>query len=231
MIAVPTGEVTGLLGDVARFAFVDTKKITIPTLSCVHIQWDGTMLHTLATDRHRIGWASWHPDDIADDPAQDDIFTRWGGHDEAEPWSVQIPLRDAGHLIKTFKLPSKQARTPVIVELDEGHIRFRRYADTGLSDVTVDIEALDLPDVPDLRKVLADTAEIAPTRTVAYNARLLADFGAVRQRGPMELALNGPRGLTHITIGPRFVGAIVPIPMGDRDPAAADTAVREPDGD
>lgn len=81
MICVPTGDLTGILADVTHFASPD---LEVPQLNCVRVEWDGEMLHALATDTIRIAWSSWHRDDEPDGETQDDLFTEFGGADDPD---------------------------------------------------------------------------------------------------------------------------------------------------
>lgn len=128
MITIPTGDLTGVLGDVIPFAHRDDD---LPTLSCVRLEWDGHTLHALTTDRYRIGWSQWHPDDEPDGESQDDLFTRWGGADDA--WWIYLPLDDAKDVVAAYKLGPKEQRTPLTIENLDGQLKVVRSRDTGYS--------------------------------------------------------------------------------------------------
>lgn len=209
MITIPTGDFTGILADVIPLASVDNEQ---PTINSVHLEWDGRMLHALATDRYRIGIASWHPDDEPEVQSQDDLFTKCGGGDD--PWSVTVSLDDAKHLVKTFKLGIKQSRTPITVELLDLDMKVIRSRVTGHSAITATVDGISEP-YPDLRQLLSECDAITPTAGLAYGARSIADFAKVRARGPLELDFTGSTGLTHVRIGERFIGAIMPTRLGD----------------
>lgn len=221
MITVPTGDFVGILSDTIPFAFPDDD---LPTLNCIRLEWDGDMLHALATDRYRVGWSQWHPDDEPDGEAQDDMFTRWGSGDD--PWSFLLPLADAKELVKVFKLPAKEQRVPLTVDVDGGQLKVARSRDTGYSAHTTVLRGagVDIADVPNVRQMLADNDRVQAVTGLAYSAKWLADFAKVRPRGPMELTFTGTTQLTHVTIGERFVGAIIPSRVGadgQREPAKA----------
>jgi DNA polymerase III sliding clamp (beta) subunit (PCNA family) len=209
MILVPTGELTGVLGDVIPFACPDDD---LPTLNCVRIEWDGAMLHTLATDRFRIAWSMWHPDDQPDLDSQDDLFTTWGGADD--PWQATICLDDAKELVKVFKLPSKEQRVPLALDLDRQQVTVRRDRDTGYTALR-----LDIPDqqaeFPDVRTLLSDSDRIEPVTGLMFNAKYLADFSKVRPRSPLQMSFTGSTGIAHVSIGKRFTGAIMPVREGE----------------
>ncbi|MEU7170352.1 hypothetical protein ABZ949_02525 [Micromonospora tulbaghiae] len=208
MITVPTGELTGTIADVLPFVFPDPD---LPNLNCVRLEWDGHMLHALSTDRYRIAWSAWHPDDDPDIETQDDLFTNWGGADD--PWTATITLDDAKELVKVFKLPTKEQRVPLTVDFTNGQVTVRRDRDTGYTALRLDIPD-QLAEFPDVRKLLTDSDRVEPIAGLAFNAKYLADFGKVRPRAPMQLSFTGATKLTHVAIGKRFTGAIMPVNEG-----------------
>lgn len=211
MITIPTGDLTGILADVIPFAFPDED---IPDINCVRLEWDGGSLHALATDRYRLAISTWQPGDLDEsDGVQDDLFTDWGGGDD--PWSMSIALDEAKELVKVFKLGPKEWHTPLTVDYDaeRWHAKVVRSRDTGHSAITVvtpDMRA----EFPDLRALLAKHDGLEAVRGLAFTAKLLADFAKVRPRGPMDMKFTGEGGMTHVTIGERFVGAIQPVRLG-----------------
>lgn len=208
MITIPTGDLTGILSDVLPFASPDDDD---PVLHTVLIEWDGQMMHALASDRFRFGWSSWHPDDEPDEEVQDDLFTDWGGADE--PWSLIIPLDDAKHLVKAFKLGNKELRTPVQVDGSDQQIKVHRSKETGHSDLTAVVQAGEFP-FPDVKAMLAAADTVEPVANIRFTAKYLADFAKVRPRGPLELTFTGAAAIALVSIGERFSGAIMPIRGG-----------------
>jgi hypothetical protein len=209
MITIPTADLVGILSDVVPFAWADEE---IPDINCVRIEWDGYKLHALATDRYRLGWSTWEPGDVAvGEEVQDDLFTDWGSGDD--PWAISIALDEAKELIKVFKLPPKEGHTPITVDYDATRwtAKVVRSRDTGHSAITVVV-----PDTratfPDLPALLAKNDALAATTGANYTAKYMADFAKVRPLGP--LALRFSEGLTHVSIGERFVGAIMPVKIG-----------------
>ena len=214
MITIPTADLTGLLGDVTPFAGTDDQ---VPQLHCVRLEWDGETLHALTTDRYRIGWSRWAPGDATPgEEVQDDLFTEWGSGDD--PWTATIDLPDAVELAKVFKLPTKEGRTPLTVdyEADRARLTVKRSRDTGYSAITITVEDL-APGVqtPDVRKLLANANGATPVGLVAYTPKYLADFAKVRPHGPLELTFTGAETATHVRIGERFTGAIMPVRAGE----------------
>lgn len=220
MITIPTGDLTGILADTIPFA-LDTDDL--PFLNCVHIEWDGQQLHALTTDRFRVGISTWEPGDIGPgEEAQDDMFTNWGTGDD--PWATTLSLADAKELVKVFSLGKKELQTPLTLDYEQERDRttVKRSRDTGHSAITIVAEGTGA-EFPNVRKLLNDTDKAGRAPGLAFNARFLADFGKVRPRGPLELKFTGKQGdgLTHVRIGDRFVGGIVPIRLGDEDTAPA----------
>jgi hypothetical protein len=211
-ITIPTGDLVGILGDVIPFASTDDE---VDFLHAVRLEWDGEMLHALTTDRFRAAISSWHPDDIEPgEEIQDDLFTDWGSGDE--PWKATLALPDAAQIAKVFKLPAKEMRVPLTVdyEADRRRLRIIRNKDTGHSAITIGADDL-FVDTPDLRRLLATADKATGPRQINYSAKLLADFAKVRPRGPLNLRFT--KGLTHVAIGDRFVGAIMPARTDDEN--------------
>lgn len=208
MITIPTRDLTGILGDVVPFACPSDE---FPSIHCVRLEWDGNLLHALATDRYRVGISTWQPGEVLpDEEVQDDLFTNWGSGDE--PWASRIALPDAVELVKVFKLPPKQGWTPVTVdyEADRYRLTVKRSRDTGHSAITIAVQddSLDNP-FPNVRALLADATKFRAPKEITYSAKYLADFAKVRPAGPLELRFT--ERLTHVKIGGRFVGAIMPL--------------------
>jgi hypothetical protein len=211
-ISIPTGDLTGLLGDTIPFASPDKD---LPSLHAIRLHWDGGQLHAQATDRLRVAWSTWDPDDDpdGDEDVQDDLFTDWGGADD--PWEAVLPFDDAKHLVATYKLGVKEQRVPLTVDMDveRGQIRVARSRETGHSAITTTVRT-PLVEFPNIRAYLADSAVAGKVDSIAYTAKFVADFAKVRQRGPLELTFTGSESPTLVTIGKRFVGAIMPVKRG-----------------
>ena len=207
-VTIPTSELVGALADVIPFACAEDE---LPTINCVRIEWDGQQLHALATDMFRVAISSWDPDDAPDEDVQDDLFTSFGSGDD--PWHLLVPLSDAKDLVKVFKLPPKEGRAALTVDVDNGRLAVRRSRESGHSALTATIDGTGV-EFPDVRKLLAKNDVIQPARTLAFTARFMADFAKVRPRGPLLLTFTGDASLVHVAIGERFVGAIVPTRLG-----------------
>jgi len=215
-ITIPTGELIGLLGDVLPFAFTDDD---LPDINAVRLHWDGSMLHAQATDRFRIGWSSWHPDDDPDVDYQEDIFAPLGGADD--PWTATLPLAAAQETVQVFKLSKKLAHILLTVDHDaeNGRLTIRRDRTAGMSALRL-VHDVPLLNFPDVSRTLAEHNEVKPVAGIAFTAKYLADFSRVRARGPLTLSFAGQSGLTHVAIGKRFTGAIAPV-REERDEVAA----------
>ena len=210
MITIPTGDFTGILADVVPFAAPDDD---MPDINCVRLEWDGYRLHALATDRYRIGVSTWEKGDSDGEDVQDDLFTDWGSGDD--PWAMSIALDEAKELVKVFKLGPKEHHTPVTVDYDAGrwHAKVVRARETGHSAITV-VTPDTRAEFPDVRALMTKNDRLESVMSLGFSAKMLADFAKVRPRGPMELKFTGAEGLTHVTIGERFVGAIQPVRFG-----------------
>lgn len=211
MITIPTGDLTGILADVIPFAGTDDE---VPELNCVRLEWVGTRLDALATDRYRVAISEWEPGDIDTGEAmQDDLFTDWGSGDE--PWRTTVALDDAKELVKVFKLGEKEYSVPLTVDYDRPRSRLTvsRARNSGHSAITIVVETTDV-EVASVRALLAKNDVLEPVQQIGFTAKLLADFGKVRPRGPLELRFTGECGLVHVSVGERFCGAIMPARTG-----------------
>ncbi|GGM53709.1 hypothetical protein ACFFX1_54720 [Dactylosporangium sucinum] len=214
-LTISTADFLGLLGDTIPFAFDDDD---LPAINSINLVWDGDKLHTQATDRFRMAWSSWHPDDDPERDVQGDIFNQPGSGDD--PWQILIPVDDAGHLVKTYKLPVKESFAPLTLDVFDGKLTVKRHRDTGHPAITTVIEGR-MMEFPDLRQALANADVVSKVDGIAFTAKLLADFAKVRPRGPFELRFTGEHSTTLVTIGERFVGAIQPVQLGDERAEAA----------
>lgn len=204
MITVPTGDFVGLIADVLPFAF---PKPDLPEINCVRLEWDGEMLHAVAHDTNRAGWSSWHPGDEHDMDEQTAVTAAWGGADD--DWDVLLPYDDALHLTKVYKLPHKEQFTPLHVEANFGTLRVTRQPDSGHSAIRSDVLGR-RHDFHDPREFLEAEQNLSAVPQIGFSGKGLADFGKVRQRGPMQLSFTGAHSRTVVRIGKRFVGSISP---------------------
>lgn len=213
MITIATADLVGILADCVPFASPDDE---LPGINSVRLDWDGKRLHAMSTDRYRVAISTWDPDDGPEHDAQDDLFTSWGSGDDA--WSAVLQLDDAKDLIKVFKLGPKEGQTPLTVDYDVPNARLKvaRSRDTGYSALTAVMPA-QLVEFPNVRGQLAKHDVVEAVRGLSYQAKYLADFAKVRQRGALEFTFTGVTGLTHVAIGKRFVGAIMPVRTADGD--------------
>lgn len=217
-ITIPTGDLVGILSDVAPFACPDPE---LPNFHAVRLEWDGELLHAMALDGTRIAWSTWSPDDQPDDDErQDSMFAQPGGDDL--PWAVNLSLPDAVELAKVYKLPAKRAGAPLTLDITAAETRLTvsRDRDTGHTEHTMTVQSMTDVQFPDIRKVLAEADVVVEAEEMRYSGRLLADFGAkVRQRDTMLMRFG--EKLTVIEIGSRFVGAIAQAREPERLAAAA----------
>ncbi len=207
-VTIATADLIGLLGDTIPFA--DTDNDT-PVLNSINVFWDGDKLHTQATDRYRIAWASWHPDDEPEREYQGDIFNQPGSGDD--PWQILIPLDDAAHLVKTYKLPAKEGFVPLSVDVHEGRLTVKRHRDTGHPAITTVIDGR-AEVFPNLGETLGKFDIVEKVEGLAFTAKLLADFARVRARGALQMQFTGEHSPVLVTVGERFVGSIMPVRDG-----------------
>ncbi len=210
-VTISTADLMGLLGDTIPFAGTDDD---LPAINSIHLFWDGDKLHTQSTDRYRIAWASWHPDDEPEREYQGDIFNQPGSGDD--PWSIVVPLDDAAHLVKTYKLPVKEAYAPLTLDVHDGRLTVKRARDTGHPAITTVIDGRTAPlgeaeKFPNVAEILGSFDVIEKVEGLAFTAKLLADLAKVRARGPLRMQFTGEHSPVLVTIGERFVGSIMPV--------------------
>lgn len=209
-VTITTADLIGLLGDTIPFAFPDDD---LPSINAIRLWWDGDMLHTQATDRYRIAWSSWSPDDEPERDYQADLLAQVGSGDD--PWQVLIPLDEAQQLVKAFKLPPKEAFAPLTLDADVNQLTVKRSRDTGHCATRIDVEGRDLADWPDVSKFLEAHDVVSKVDGLALNPKFLADFAKVRSRGcPLSLRFTGDDSAVLVSIGERFVGSIMPVREG-----------------
>lgn len=210
-IYIPTCELVGILNDTIPFASPDEE---YPVINAVNVFWDGEMLNAQATDRIALSWSRWHPDDDPTEDEQEDLFQKWGGGDD--PWKILLPLTDAQDIVKNFKLSTKLGWTPLTVDCLDDRLKVARSRDTGRSALTQEFQGRE-GEYPNLAGLLAAHSLPQPIDGLAYDAKHLALFAQVRQRGSMQLTFTGANHPTHISIGERFTGAIQPVRVKAED--------------
>jgi hypothetical protein len=206
-LIMPTRELVGLLADVHPFASKDDEDTIWHK---VVIRWDGTRLHAMAGDGHRMAHMSWGPDD-GDQPAIPGLDPYRVAD---EPWELAILPENAKEIATKFKLSAVLGDAPVRVDGSTDVLRVDRDAD--ICGVALTSTALSRPwdeNAPVIDEAIAGFAEAArtsaPRDSVAYSGFALADFcnpKVVRQRGPVELKFG--RAVTFIEIGQWFRGAV-----------------------
>lgn len=211
-VTIPTSELVGLLADTIPFASTADE---VPVLNAIRLEWDGKQLHAMSTDRYRIGWSTWDPDDDPDGERQDDLWTTWGS-DGDEQWHIFVSLADAKDIVGAYRLGAKEDDAPLTVErvisTAEGEqLMIERSRLTGYSAITMVVRGVAADPDPDIRGLLARHDATEPVKEIAFGAKLLADFSKVRPRGPLRLTFTGETRVALVAIGERFVGAIQPV--------------------
>ncbi len=210
-VTITTADFVGVLSDTIPFAFGDDE---LPAINAVRLHWDGDKLHAQSTDRYRIAWASWHPDDEPERDYQQDMLAQVGSGDD--PWTVLIPLDDAKDLVKNFKLPAKEAFAVLTLDADVNRLTVKRARETGHSALRMDIDGLDVEHWPNVEAVLSSLDVVSKVDGIAVNAKYIADFAKVRSRGgsPLSMRFTGDDSAVLVSIGERFVGSIMPVREG-----------------
>ncbi len=223
MITIPTGQLVGLLQDVLPFGVAGKD---LPEIGVVHLRWDGRMLHAWTTDRYRLAWAQWHPEDPPfGTDVQDDLLVTWGGDDDNAGWDANVWVEDVQHLVKVFKLSKKEYWVPLTLDVDNEIVTVARSRLTGYTASVVLMEQPELVKVFDAPGKLEEfdaPRTVKAVKRAAFTARLLADFELVRARGPLHLTFRGEHNAALVHIGDRFRGAIALIRQEKPDDPTVD---------
>jgi len=230
MITIPTSELTGTIGDV--LGFVDDDKNNY--YRGIVIQWTGGELRALAYDVLSGGAATWTPGEgsESEQPDEDSVDSPfdpdWGSEDHA--WRVWISLDDAKEIVKTFKLPAKEALTPVTVETTVSGSRLivaraktdKRSAHT----MTIDTDAERCSVTPDPAEVALVAIEGIGSASNGFGvaAWRLAPFTAARQWDVADFRFGRPGEPVAVRMSSRFTGFIFRAGDGDKAHAIATSA-------
>jgi len=228
-LMMPTCEFVGCLADVLPAAGDKDYE----SLHAVQIVWTGEKFYAQATDRSVIARSYWDEGVEPDRDVDEDMFVDWGSADD--PWSAVISWPDAKDLVAKFKLPPKLGWAALSVEyVNHRYVRVTRSRDTGLSQLVQQVDAR--PELTNafpadmIAEVLygrADAWQIEQ-REIAYPLADLSRFAGVRPRGPIALTFytndKGRHGATRVTVGERFVGAVLPIRDREEDREARTAA-------
>ncbi len=210
MITVPTADLHGILSDTVQFISPDKDD---DEGRCVHLQWDGAMLHASASDTIRSAISSWHPSDEPEKDVQDALGVELGGADD--PWHVVLGVDDVAHLLATAKPVKNLEYVPLILDYAGGVLSVKRAKQARVPGFSIAYDGR--PYVfADLRVAIVEAlGRVEPVKEIWFNGPLMSSFGKVRQRGaPAKWTFAGPDRPAVVEIGERFVGAIQPVRQG-----------------
>jgi len=214
-LTIPTGDLVGILSDVLPFADPDKES----PRHAVRLWWDAAQLHAEAYSGPHWGRSTWDPDDQHFEEHQDSLITKWGSGDA--PWSIVMELPDAKEIVKIYKLSGKGVYyTPLHLDNLGGPLRIVRSADSGHSAINLVVSEV-FDTWPRIDQVMQlGQQQWQAVDDLRVNAGLLASFGSVRQRDVMRVRFTGPDSPIHVTIGGRFIGAVMPYREPERLAAA-----------
>lgn len=216
MITIPTSELTGTIADV--LGFVDDDKNN--AYRGIVIAWTGDDLKASAYDVLSGGTSTWVPGGGVELTAgeaggPEEIFAEWGGDENDYAWRVWVGLDDAKEIVKTFKLPAKEALTPVTIETNIAQSRLivaraktdKRSAHT----MTIETDTAQVSRVPNPEEVAEsafsqDSAQMQIGLALA--AYRLGAFAAVRQWDVAAFSFGTAGGPIAVQISSRFTGFI-----------------------
>jgi hypothetical protein len=213
MLTIPTSELIGLITDVIGFA----PSAKDDPSNGILIEWDGHELSAAGYDVLSGGVSTWTPGEgqegSLDDSegAHDATDIDWGGDDS--PWKVFISGADAREIVKTFKLPAKLWRVPLLVKCSPtgSSLFVERTKETGrTAHLAMFRSDTDLAaKFPDIRAIAASARRFTrPADNEVFAAQRLATFGAVRPHGLMDITFGAENIPSAVNIGVRFVGFI-----------------------
>jgi hypothetical protein len=223
MIALPTREITGMIGDVLPFVSPDKDDLRH---HCVRIESRDAHVKMLATNRTQAVRVSWTEDDVDATPEDDDaVFAEYGPETGHPAFDVRIGVAEAKSLASAFKLPTKLGWAPVSLRvIGDSYaanlytlIVERKASGELWPALTMRVSGVGVP-IPEN----GDTAEVdihqaidmvsgkapTPLHGVAFNPKLLGNFAKVERHGAMRMfftsAVDGAP--VHIEMGTRFEG-------------------------
>jgi hypothetical protein len=210
-------ELHRVLSDAAVFASHDE---TIPALCMVHVEFDGTRMLAVATDRFRLGVSK------ADFDKQ--------GLDNQPEYAVatfNLALRDVVQLIMLSKTSKRNQRSRFVwvnsalapsAEYDTGTVTFKFSDGASLEVTPQDTE------FPKWRQLFPETGTQVPRDATAFTAEYLASFGKVNGGDSQRLVMYSHDNVhgydkktekhqkpTTFTIGDNFVGLLMPVRLPD----------------
>jgi hypothetical protein len=222
-------ELHRVLSDAAVFASHDE---TIPALCMVHVEYTGTRMLAVATDRFRLGVSK------AD-------FDKQGLDNQPEyaEATFNLALRDVVSLIKLSKTSKRDMRSRFVWVSQNGDGAVRDD-DSRVGTVTFkfsDGAALDVTpqdtEFPKWRQLFPETGTQVPRDATAMNAAYLASFAKVdggfsgqrvvlyshddihgyrdKPEKPVVDRLYGSQKPTTFAIGDNFVGLLMPVKLVD----------------
>ena len=188
-----------ILTNGAAFASPD---ITLHPINVVRMEFAGTDVLTVATDRFRIGVSH---------------AVRVGGEDVA----VSLPLADAVELAKMARTLKNAANWRTVTIDIDGNVALFTFSD-GRSHAIV----LQDSEFVRWRQFFPESGSGRARATTAFTAGYLASFGKVLSGdGAGRITVfshddmhgTGQKPMT-ITIGEHFVGVLLPVKLGEDDP-------------
>jgi hypothetical protein len=207
---IPTADLIGTIGDAKVFISSDKEDVE---RRCVHLHWTGDLWHASAIDGIRAAVSSWSPDDQPEKDVQGELGFVWGGGD---PFEIILSIDDAEHLLAAAKPVKGLEYVPLVLDCDGFQLTVKRAKQTRLPGFTLGYDGM-AHAFPDVRAILVEAmAKAEPVKEMWFNLKYLATFAEVRQRGgPAKYTFAGPNHLAVMEIGQRFVGAIMPVRIGD----------------
>lgn len=210
-LTIPSNDLVGCIADALNFISPDKEDLE---RRVVHLRWDGELFHASATDGLRVAVSSWSADDPPERDEQHELGVELGSDDP--PWEFLLSSDDATHLVKTAKPVKGLEHVALVIDHDGEVLGVKRSKQARVPGFALAYDAQPYA-YPDLRRfVVAALEDAEPVKEISLNMALVVDFGKVRQRGhAARWTFAGTEKPAVVEIGPRFVGAIQPVRVGD----------------
>lgn len=164
-----------VLRDLATAAVAAGKDDYLPTLTGVLLEWHGTGMRAVATDRFRL--------------AVIDYWDRSGEWPTGQFHKALVPAKELSAYVKGLPRPRRGQRTPdmAVITPGEGEVTFTCVHDGG--ELSRTIRTLD-GEFPKYQGLTPDTFADLPADGIAMSARYLADIDKLPEVGQAQAGVR-----------------------------------------
>lgn len=176
-------QVTVLAMDVAAFrdlvlaaSVAAGKDDTLPTLTGIRVEWDGTGVRMVATDRYRLVRAEWCPKD---------------GQTGVPEGAALVPAAELVAYVKALPKPSRFGLPPtVVIHPEDGQVRFTCVTHEG--EVSRTIRTLE-GEFPKYESLIPTEFKDLPADGIGMNPKYVADVAKMpsEKNAPVRVQFTG----------------------------------------